>query len=59
MDTADTKEYWRIKMFRDIATFIHDPSAGNKAKLMLLIDSYRYFHNDIRKKDGDHPLRSY
>lgn len=61
MDTEVTKDYWRRQLFRDIAHFVHEPSTANRAKLILLMDTYRYFNGDAapQERRSDHPLGSY
>ena len=49
MENDEIRDYWRWRMFRQVAEYIHAPDDLNKMKLLGLLDSYRQYHAE----DGD------
>jgi len=41
MVNQENTEVWLWRMYREVAQFVHDPSATSEAELMSLIAQYR------------------
>jgi hypothetical protein len=41
MKAEEARDYWRWRMFRQVAEYIHEPDDSNKMKLLSLLDAYR------------------
>ncbi len=41
MDEPYTSEWWLWQMYRRVAAYVNEPSTGNEARLLGLIDDYR------------------
>lgn len=54
MTIEDSRDQWRHWIFRDVASFIHEPDAARRARLLWLIDSYRYFHHQAGNAPSGH-----
>ena len=44
-DNLDYTEFWRWKLMRKMAAFIHEPDHCNSAELMALINQYQNINN--------------
>ncbi|KAF0192736.1 MAG: hypothetical protein FD165_506 [Gammaproteobacteria bacterium] len=58
MDMENSKDLWRHRIFREVASFIHEPDAARRARLMLFINSYVYFQDidtNPQPKSGPRP----
>jgi hypothetical protein len=41
MKADEARDYWRWRMFRLVAEYIHDPDDTNRMELINLLDAYR------------------
>ncbi len=56
MDEPYTSEWWLWRMYRCVATYVNDPSQGNEARLLGLIDDYRN-HSSMAARTASTPGR--
>ena len=58
MEDHGTIEWWRWRMYRQVAAYINDPIPRNESQLRVLIDEYREYRSDwivSAGNDGSEP----
>ena len=53
MDLAETKDFWRWKLFKKVADFIHEPTDCNTGEIQMLLEGYRQHIQDITDHEDD------
>lgn len=56
METEEMQEYWRWRLFRVLAEYIHEPNRLNTTKLNLFTKTYYYEFMKTAGKDPDASL---
>lgn len=58
MEDHGAIEWWRWRMYRQVATYINDPSPRNESQLRALIDEYREYRSTRIVSAGNDGLGS-
>lgn len=54
MDNQTAAEWWLGRLYREIATFVYEPSPETEAKILSMIEQYRLIFEETYPSGDEH-----